>query len=62
MSAHEARVARHYDTLDGLYRAVWGEHVHHGLWPSGDPADLARLVADRAGIGPGDRVADDGCG
>ncbi len=62
MSAHEARVARHYDTLDGLYRAVWGEHVHHGLWPSGDPADLARLVADRAGIGTGDRVADAGCG
>ncbi len=62
MTGHEARVARHYDTLDGLYRAVWGEHVHHGLWPSGEPADLARLVADRAGIGPGDHVVDVGCG
>ena len=62
MSALEARVARHYDTLDGVYRAVWGEHVHHGLWPGGDPAALARLVADRAAIGPGAQVVDVGCG
>jgi len=60
----EARVAGHYDALDDLYRRVWGEHVHHGLWPGGDPAALSRLVADRAGIvaGGAARVADVGCG
>lgn len=24
-------VADHYDELDSVYRAIWGEHVHHGL-------------------------------
>jgi len=60
--AEPADVARHYDVLDAWYRRIWGDHVHHGLWPSGDPADLSRLVADRAGIGRGDRVVDVGCG
>jgi tocopherol O-methyltransferase len=61
-------VARHYDVLDELYRRVWGEHVHHGLWESGDesPAQaavaLARRVADAAGVGEGHVVADVGCG
>ncbi len=61
-------VGRHYDELDRFYRELWGEHVHHGLWRTGaeTPQEAARQlaveVADRAGIGPGDRVADVGCG
>jgi tocopherol O-methyltransferase len=61
-------VARHYDELDPFYRAVWGEHVHHGLFETGreSVADateaLVELVADRAGVRPGDRVVDAGCG
>ena len=61
-------VARHYDALDELYRRVWGEHVHHGLWERGDepPAEaavaLARRVADAAGVREHDRVVDVGCG
>ncbi len=61
-------VARHYDSLDELYRRVWGEHVHHGLWVRGDEAPeeaallLARRVADAAAIGHGDAVVDVGCG
>ncbi len=61
-------VARHYDVLDELYRRVWGEHVHHGLWTTrGDPPALAaRALAERvaaeARIGPGDAVVDVGCG
>jgi tocopherol O-methyltransferase len=66
-SAHGA-VARHYDRLDRLYRQLWGEHIHHGLWP--DPAappevavrHLVRRVAADAGIGPGTAVCDIGCG
>ena len=63
-----AEVAAHYDDLDRFYREVWGEHVHHGLWlrrGEGRRAaaeNLVALVAERAGVGPGDRVCDVGCG
>lgn len=63
-----AGVVRHYDQLDRIYREIWGEHVHHGLWWSGRESsaeaveELARTVAARAGIGPGSRVCDVGCG
>jgi len=63
-----AEVARHYDELDPWYRELWGEHVHHGLWISGTetPAEavegLIHRVAAEAGIGPGTRVCDIGCG
>ena len=61
-------VARHYDELDPFYRALWGEHLHHGLWTTGrespEAAALALVdeVARRAGIGPGVRVCDVGSG
>ena len=61
-------VARHYDVLDELYRRVWGEHVHHGLWTTGREAPdvaaraLAERVAAEAHIGAGSDVVDVGCG
>ena len=61
-------VGAHYDALDRYYRELWGEHVHHGLWeartvpPEEAARRLSRHVADLAAIGPGDRVADAGCG
>src|SRR6188508_1375134 len=61
-------VANHYDELDRIYREVWGEHVHHGLWRTGreSPSEaveaLTALVAEQAGIRPGDRVCDIGSG
>jgi tocopherol O-methyltransferase len=67
-SPHEAAVAAHYDALDPYYRAIWGVHLHHGLWSSRDEgaraaADaLVELVAERAGLRPGMRVCDVGCG
>ena len=63
-----AAVAAHYDALDGFYRDVWGEHVHHGLWRNGAKTraeavrEMARVVARKAGITPGSRVCDIGCG
>ena len=54
--------------LDELYRRVWGEHVHHGLWttprdpPSLAARALAERVADAARVRLGDRVVDAGCG
>ena len=61
-------VASHYDELDHFYRDVWGDHVHHGLWLSGDESreaavlQLAEIVASKAAVGAGARVCDIGCG
>jgi tocopherol O-methyltransferase len=63
-----ADVAGHYDELDRVYREVWGEHVHHGLWRSGresvaEATDaLTDLVAERLEVRRGDRLIDIGCG
>ncbi len=63
-----AEVADHYEELDRIYREVWGEHVHHGLWRTGreTPTEaveqLAELVAAEAGVGPGCAAVDIGCG
>lgn len=63
-----ADVARHYDDLDPYYRALWGEHVHHGLWGRGARSlrdateDLIRHVVGRMGIGEGAAVCDIGSG
>jgi tocopherol O-methyltransferase len=61
-------IAAHYDELDAFYRGIWGIHVHHGYWITGkensDEAvlNLTRLVAKHAGLEPGIRVCDIGCG
>jgi tocopherol O-methyltransferase len=63
-----AAVARHYDSLDPFYRALWGEHLHHGYWVSGretvtEAAEaLVDRLADRLDLTPGLRVCDIGCG
>jgi tocopherol O-methyltransferase len=63
-----ADVASHYDELDRFYREIWGEHVHHGLWLTGDESQaqavrqLVELVAREAQIGQGTQVVDIGCG
>jgi tocopherol O-methyltransferase len=61
-------VATHYDDLDPIYRAVWGEHVHHGLWTTGRESRevaveaLVHEIARRAGLKRGQDVCDVGCG
>lgn len=63
-----AEVAEQYDVLDDIYREVWGEHIHHGLWQSGNESletavlQMIRRVADLARIDEGSRVVDIGCG
>ena len=63
-----ADIARHYDEIDPFYRELWGEHLHHGLWATGEEEpeqavlQLIDLVVDAAAIGPEDRVCDVGCG
>lgn len=63
-----AAVAVHYDELDPFYREIWGEHVHHGFWETGQesPAQateaLIRHLAARLDFLPGQAVCDIGCG
>lgn len=64
----QAHVADHYDELDPVYRRLWGEHVHHGLWRSGRETPeqaveaLADLVAERLAPRAGQQLVDIGCG
>jgi len=68
ISQNAEAVADHYDELDPVYRRVWGEHVHHGLWATGreTPAEaveaLADTVGDRLGLVRGEVCVDIGCG
>lgn len=61
-------VADHYDELDLIYRRVWGEHVHHGLWATGreTPAEAVEALIDTVGerldLKPGEVCVDIGCG
>ena len=63
-----ACVADHYDELDPIYRALWGEHVHHGLWnsaldsPEQAVEALSDYVADLLDPAPGAQLVDIGCG
>lgn len=63
-----ADVAGHYDELDDIYREIWGEHVHHGLWRKGSESveeatdALSDLVGAQLALRPGDRIVDIGCG
>ncbi len=57
----------HYDRVSVFYRSLWGEHIHHGYWLAGDTprraqARLIEQLVERAGIRPGSRVLDVGCG
>ncbi|WP_104179027.1 class I SAM-dependent methyltransferase [Arthrobacter sp. B0490] len=68
ISQNAAAVADHYDDLDPIYRRVWGEHVHHGLWVTGreTPTEaveaLVDTVGDRLRLRPGEACVDIGCG
>ena len=60
-------VRDHYDRLSAYYRALWGEHIHHGYWEGGETPSRAQVklverLAARARIPRGSRVLDVGCG
>lgn len=61
-------VADHYDSLDELYRQLWGEHLHHGYWSnprfstSQAVEALIARVTEGLGLAQGDRICDVGCG
>lgn len=62
-----ALIREHYDRVSPYYRALWGEHIHHGYWEDGEsPAraqvKLVERLAARARIPQGAYVLDVGCG
>ena len=64
----KAKVREHYDRVSAYYRSLWGEHLHHGYWIRGDETkekaqlQLIEHLAKAAGIQPGCRILDVGCG
>jgi tocopherol O-methyltransferase len=62
-----AAIRGHYDRLSIFYRALWGQHIHHG-WFEADETPAAAQIAlverltARAEIPRGARVLDVGCG
>jgi tocopherol O-methyltransferase len=61
-------IRNHYDRFAWAYRLYWGDHLHHGLFRSGQekPREaqeiLLRHCATRAGLRRGSNVVDAGCG
>lgn len=61
-------VADHYDELDPFYREIWGEHVHHGLWLTGQESaiqaveGLITYLSEELQLRPGQNICDVGCG
>ena len=62
------RVRDHYDRTSPYYRDLWGEHLHHGYWVSGEETkeqaqvQLVEHLAHVAALMPGRKILDVGCG
>ena len=62
------KVREHYDRMSPYYRALWGEHIHHGYWIRGDESketaqlQLIERVAEAAQIQRRAKLLDVGCG
>jgi len=61
-------ISKHYDSLDTIYREIWGEHLHHGLWLTGNESvnnaviQLIEYLVEKTNVKLGNRVLDVGCG
>src|SRR5205085_8325745 len=61
-------VQEHYDLASPYYEKLWGKHLHHGFYQTGEESkeeaaeNLIEFLVERAGIREGARVLDVGCG
>ncbi|MGD0909301.1 MAG: methyltransferase domain-containing protein [Candidatus Acidiferrales bacterium] len=64
----KTKITKFYDFVSPHFHALWGAHLHHGYWIRGDETkELAQIqlverLAQVAGIRPGSRILDVGCG
>src|SRR6266851_9237928 len=62
------RIRDLYDRTSPYYQSLWGAHIHHGYWISGEETketaqnQLIEHVARAAGLRPGRKILDVGCG
>jgi len=62
------RIKEHYDKLSSYYFELWGQHIHHGYWKTGQEtkevaqSQLIEELAFRASIQQKMRGLDVGCG
>lgn len=66
-SAGVSEIREHYDRISVFYRALWGDHIHHGYFEDRESPERAQLklierLAEMAGIPAGASVLDVGCG
>lgn len=61
-------IQKHYDLASPYYLALWGRHLHHGLFETGNESkeeaaeQLLRLIVEKAAVLEGANVLDVGCG
>jgi tocopherol O-methyltransferase len=61
-------ISKHYDVVSPYYQSLWGEHIHHGYWISGNESkeqaqlQLIEHLAQVAGLLQRRTVLDAGCG
>jgi tocopherol O-methyltransferase len=65
---HKEKVRELYDRISPYTQELWGVHLHHGYWISGEETketaqiQLIEHLVQAAGLGSGCRVLDVGCG
>lgn len=72
MQALKDRIKLHYDLASDYYLKLWGEHIHHGYWPTDESKsietkeqaqiNLIALLLEISQLKEGARVLDVGCG
>ena len=62
------KIIEHYDSASPYYRALWGQHLHHGYWETGAEtkeeaqAALTAHLAEAVQVSNGAAILDVGCG
>ncbi|KAF5673043.1 O-methyltransferase [Fusarium heterosporum] len=72
MQVLKDRIKLHYDLASDYYLSLWGEHIHHGYWPTLESeatltkeeaqANLIQLLLDTSQLPSNSSVLDVGCG
>ncbi|CAJ0555061.1 Ff.00g051260.m01.CDS01 [Fusarium sp. VM40] len=72
MQVLKDRIKLHYDLASDYYLSLWGEHIHHGYWPTPESestqtkeeaqANLIQLLLDTSKLPSNSTVLDVGCG